>query len=138
MAALGRPLLDWSAEERFLSKVDKVDGGCWLWTGTRGAAGYGKFYVVNGRMMVAHRWAYERWVGPVPEGLFVDHLCGVRRCVNPEHLEAVTHAENVRRAWAKRTHCRNGHPITEDSTRIDSKGRRTCRTCQKEWEKRQL
>lgn len=77
-----------------------VDGnGCWLWQRQMHGAGYGHTQR-GGRSQTAHRWYYERFVGPVPEGHHVDHLCGVRRCVNPAHLEAVSPTENVRRSRA--------------------------------------
>ena len=83
---------------RFMAKVDTTaPGGCWLWTAHRNADGYGVFRF-DGQMGGAHRFAYRLLVGPVPEGMELDHLCRVRHCVNPDHLEVVTHAENVRRA----------------------------------------
>ena len=85
-------------EERFLAFVQKsASAPCWVWTGTRQRNGYGSFGV-KGRTLRAHRWSYEFYVGPIPAGLQIDHLCRVRNCVNPEHLEPVTHAENMRRA----------------------------------------
>jgi DNA-binding transcriptional regulator YiaG len=68
---------------------------CWIWTGSLNAKGYGRCF---GGM--AHRRYYEEYIGPVPEGRTIDHLCRVRNCVNPEHLEAVSHAENCRRGAA--------------------------------------
>lgn len=88
--------------ERFMGKVQVNDDGCWLWTGKLNNSGYGSFGVgargtgVRG----AHRWSYEYHVGPIPKGLQIDHLCRVRNCVNPGHLEPVTAAENNRRAHA--------------------------------------
>lgn len=86
--------------ERFWPKVERVEDGCWLWTASLTGDGYGRISLGGkfGPMGLAHRVAYELLVGPIPEGLELDHLCRVRRCVNPEHLEPVTHAENVRRA----------------------------------------
>ncbi len=81
---------------RFWAKVEKTDT-CWLWTGSLNSAGYGGFSTGPTRDL-AHRWAYAHEVGPIPEGLDLDHLCRVKRCVNPAHLEAVTRAENLRRA----------------------------------------
>ena len=89
---------------RFWSKVAKSEG-CWNWTSTTNGRGYGTFRV--GRVKVyAHRFAYETTVGPIKEGLVVDHLCRNPRCVNPAHLEPVTHLENVRRGLAP------GHRLT--------------------------
>lgn len=81
---------------RFWSKVDVRPDGCWWWTGAIGASGY-PHIKVDGKKQRAHRIAYELFAGPVPDGFDVDHLCGVRKCVNPSHLEAVTHRENVLR-----------------------------------------
>lgn len=90
-----RPLLI-----RFMGKVEKTET-CWLWRGAINPGGYGR--IGEGSMVLqAHRVAYKLLVGPIPEGLHIDHLCGVRHCVRPDHLEAVTQAENNRRANARR------------------------------------
>lgn len=116
--------------ERFWAKVDKTDD-CWLWTGVRISNGYGSFRV-EGAMRLAHRFAYELLVGPIPDGLQIDHLCRVKHCVNPLHLEPVTQAENVRRGHDARG-CIHGHPWTEESTYIrPGNGARQCRICRKE------
>lgn len=84
--------------ERFWSKVERSPDGCWLWTGSINQHGYGR----DGKRL-AHRVVWEALRGPVANGLELDHLCKARRCVNPEHIEAVTHAENLHRsdtAWA--------------------------------------
>lgn len=108
-------------------RFDVTDNGCWQWTGPVDQNGYGKF----GRN-VAHRRAYEELVGPVPEGLELDHLCHNRGCINPAHLEPVTRAENIRRAGpATKTHCVRGHEFTTENTmeRPDRLGQRVCRAC---------
>src|ERR1019366_4519713 len=82
--------------ERFLKFVlPEPNTGCWLWTGGLNRGGYGQF--MTPPCTVAHRVAYELFVGPIPEGLQLDHLCRVRSCVNPQHLEPVSQQENIRR-----------------------------------------
>ena len=83
------------------------------------------------RLMSVHRLSYEAFKGPIPEGMHIDHLCRVRNCYNPEHLEAVTQAENNRRMGLVITHCKRGHEYTEENTihRKGNNGRRACRTC---------
>lgn len=88
--------------ERFWRLVAKAgDTDCWTWLGKKGSKGYGLAHVADGRQRQAHRVAYELVVGPIPEGLELDHLCNVRRCVNPAHLEAVTHSENQTRRYQR-------------------------------------
>ena len=130
-----------STDKRFWGKVDKGGpGGCWLWTSTMIPDGYGSFRIgsrVDGtrRRVLAHRFAYELLVGPIPEGLTLDHLCRVRRCVNPVHLEPVTGRVNTLRGEnplaknARKTHCPQGHPYDLLNTYTDPAGRRHCRTC---------
>ncbi len=113
--------------ERFWEKVHRTDT-CWNWTAYKNTKGYGRFAVEASRQVLAHRLAWEWENGPVPDGLELDHLCRNRACVNPDHLEPVTHTENVRRSAAARTHCRNGHPFDEGNTAL-SQGHRRCRTC---------
>lgn len=127
--------------ERFIDKVRF--GECWIWEGKHLGSGkaYGGFFVrkVQGKAVFAyaHRWAYEQWVSPIPRGTEIDHLCRETLCVRPEHLEAVTHRENVLRGEslsarrARVTHCPNGHEYTEGNTYISSKNQRHCRTCEK-------
>lgn len=116
----------------FWKKVN-TSGECWLWGGLILNNGYGQFYV-DSRQVLAHRYAYEDRVGPIPEGLVIDHLCRTPSCVRPDHLEAVTQQENVLRGrgltarFARATHCVNGHEFTAENT-LQRKGGRACRTC---------
>jgi hypothetical protein len=121
--------------DRFFSKVEKTDS-CWLWTASKTPRGYGTFYF-EGRNRGAHRVAYLLTKGAIPEGAELDHLCRNPSCVNPDHLEPVTHLENTRRGQvglhmkekaARSTHCRKGHEYTTENTRI-YKGYRQCRAC---------
>ena len=123
------------AEERFWAKVDK-SGECWQWAGVH-AQGYGRCWW-NGHSAAAHRVAFELTVGPVPEGLELDHLCRNRGCVNPAHLEPVTRRENARRAAAVHDtgHCPQGHPFDEANTyRHRGTGWRVCRQCRADKER---
>lgn len=127
-------------ETRFWAKVEKEGhDGCWVWTGALSAArsnAYGCFRI-DGASVRAHRWAYEHFVGPIPDGLTIDHLCRNTRCVNPAHLEAVTQRENNLRGIgppavnARKTHCVRGHPLSGDNVRIWG-GARWCRECRRE------
>jgi len=128
--------------ERFERKVDKA-GDCWLWIAYIRRDGYGYFWV-DGKMVYSHRFAYEHYVGPIPAGLQLDHLCRVRNCVRPSHLEPVTQQENVRRGEVgkasgalqlAKTHCPHGHPYDEINTYYCPNGRRQCRTCHAERER---
>lgn len=118
-------------EERLWEKVEPT-GFCWEWTGAHLQSGHGRFYVA-GRVVQAHRFVYELLVGEIPDGMQLDHLCRNTSCVNPDHLEPVTHAENLRRSpvrgWAK-THCAKGHAFTKETTYIrPGNGRRMCKVC---------
>lgn len=111
-----------------------TENGCWLWTRST-TKGYGKIRL-NGAQILVHRLAYESAVGPIPDGLTIDHLCRVRGCVNPAHLEAITRGENTLRGEtisarnAVKTHCVNGHEFTAENTRV-ADGHRACRACQR-------
>lgn len=124
--------------KRFWSKVDREHpSGCWLWLASKRGDGYGQFWL-DGKMPAAHRVAYELTRGPILVGMQLDHLCRVRACVNPDHLEVVTQQENIRRGqggkWHRaKTHCPQGHPYDEVNTRWTRNKRggwiRNCREC---------
>jgi len=128
-----------SLPDRFWDKVDKTDE-CWNWTAGKNHYGYGSFAVRRGESWFraqAHRVAYEDLIGPIPTGLTIDHLCRNRACVNPAHMEPVTKGENVLRGTstaaqhARQTHCKRGHPFEAPHLYL-WRGRRYCRTCQRD------
>lgn len=134
-----RPLAD-----RLWDSVDKSGGqdACWPWTASTTLEGYGKLSTGghSGRLVLAHRTAYEIMVGPIPVGLHLDHLCRVPPCCNPGHLEPVTHRENILRGIgpsalnARKTHCPSGHPYSSDNTYIFPRnGSRQCRICRRRY-----
>ncbi len=109
------------------------NSGCWLWLGYLHPAGYGRIVNPDGTTTGAHRAIYEELVRLIPDGLQLDHLCRVRCCVNPQHLEPVTCGENIRRGETgknngDKTHCKYGHEYTPANTVISKDGR-SCRTC---------
>lgn len=134
-----------SASERFWARVDKAGatpddrpglGACWVWMRGGVGTGYGSFDLPGRVKVLAHRWAYETEVGPIPDGMVLDHLCRNRRCVRPEHLEPVTALENLRRGAGyalrngMRNSCRNGHEYTPENTYLDPTKRTVrCREC---------
>lgn len=126
-----RPSREW------WEKIERSESGCWLWTGQVDAAGYGRWGARTTGSRLAHRRVYELVVGRIPVGLVLDHLCRVRHCVNPEHLEPVTQRENLRRGngWAglqaRKTHCPSGHPYEGDNLLVDGRGHRQCRECRR-------
>lgn len=124
---------------RLWSKVD-ADGDCWEWKAYRRRDGYGALRY-RGMPRPAHAVVYETLVDRVPDGMELDHLCRNHGCVNPDHLEPVTHAENIRRGvWgaaipgkrlATKTHCPQGHPYSGDNLYIDHRGSRICLQCKR-------
>jgi hypothetical protein len=121
--------------ERFEARVQR-SAGCWEWAGGH-SGGYAEIPAPfpARRPLLAHRVSYEMFVGPIPAGLELDHLCRNRGCVNPAHLEPVTHQENVERApnySSNRTHCPQGHPYAGKNVWVDKRGKRYCRTCQRQ------
>ena len=130
-------------QDRFFAKVEFTDT-CWLWTASKTRDGYAQFNV-RPHILRAHRWAYEFCVGPIPEGLTLDHVkargCVNRHCVNPDHLEPVPLAENIRRgvhagfanfhqgSAASKTHCKHGHEFTAENTYTAKGAHRQCKSC---------
>lgn len=129
-----RPVVD-----RIADRLDFAPGGCWLWLGSSDPRGYGRIDTrVDGRKAprLVYRVLWEAVVGPVPDGLELDHLCRTPACVNPDHLEPVTHAENLLRGEspaarnARKTHCKRGHEFTHENTWVNPRtGGRQCRAC---------
>ncbi len=133
-----------TAAARFWAKVNRDGpvpehrpklGPCWLWTAALMPNGYSSFWL-HGRNALGHRVAYELFVGPIPEGMTLDHLCCVKRCINPAHLEPVTSRENTLRAErgraqcnARKTHCPEGHEYTSANTYVAPGRHRRCRAC---------
>jgi hypothetical protein len=125
--------------KNLLSKIIKKDSGCWEWTGSIFKNQYGSYGQIRmgrrcaNRVLRAHRVSYEYFVGKIPDGLELDHLCHNTLCINPEHLEPVTHIENCRRRKdSGLPYCRHGHKYTLETTYIrPDNGRRECMMCRK-------
>jgi hypothetical protein len=122
---------------RFISKYEPVtESGCWIWMAASTVDGYGIF-TINRKLIYAHRFSYEFFVGPIPLKMFVCHQCDVPSCVNPSHLFLGTNGDNVRDSVRKgrnhnhsKTHCKRGHELTGDNVRHLTSGSRLCRECQ--------
>lgn len=137
-AGLIQPLPKIPVPDRFWAKVDKNGpipahkpelGQCWVWMPKPQKSGYGSFGVPGRSIGYAHRYSYELNIGPIPDGLHIDHVCRNRICVRPAHLEAVTQQENNRRAAQAVTHCPAGHAYEGYNLYIDRRGTRRCRRC---------
>lgn len=117
-------------ESRLAAFVDV--GDCWVWNGALTQTGYGNVALPGRRTTKAHRWVWENLVGPIPDGLELDHLCLVTLCVNPDHLEPVTPEVNRQRRWTARTQwCKRGHDMRDPANlQITRRGTRQCRACQ--------
>lgn len=126
-------------DRKLLRKIfDKIkvnpQSGCWEWTGAKQWGGYG-IIVWEDRSRLAHRIIFQLLVSGIPSDLHCDHLCRVRHCVNPAHIEIVTNKVNVLRGKgapaqnARKTHCSLGHPLSGENLYLDSKGGRECKTC---------
>jgi len=121
---------------KLLANSEPTETGCLRWRGSHNSKGYGDIYNA-GKYLRAHRVAYEVWIGPIPDGLEVDHVyakgCRYRDCIEPSHLEAVTHTENIRRK-PRPSHCPEGHEYTTENTILRRRNNRpgtekSCRTC---------
>ena len=115
-------------DERIARFVERIPfSGCWIWMGSLDSHGYGQ-----AAKRIAHRVIYQHLLGPIPKGLELDHLCRVRCCVNPAHLEPVTKSVNQSRgAWHNKTQCAKGHLYDEQNTGRRTNGNRYCITCQR-------
>jgi hypothetical protein len=138
-----RPLID-----KLMGHVLPVtESGCWLWMASLDSKGYAQINIGtfgHAKMCRAHRISYELHIGPIPEGLQLDHLCRVRSCINPTHLEPVTMLTNVQRGLGgsnggkargaiarAATHCTRGHEYTPENTLVSKRNHRFCRACQR-------
>lgn len=134
-----------SISDRIARWTERRANGCLLWTGQINNEGYGQLSV-NGAMKLAHRVSYELSVAEIPPGLVIDHLCRVRSCIEPSHLEPVTQRENVLRSPvapgalnAAKTHCPQGHPYSPENTYVyyaRNYTERICKTCRSAYQKR--
>jgi hypothetical protein len=123
------PLID-----RVFARVSEGPAGCWLWSGAT-SKGYGVIGDGKYKVRATHRVVWEALVGPIPDGMELDHLCRVRNCCNPDHLEPVPPVENQRRGlvnqYKRRSHCSLGHEYTPENTYTSPTGTRYCRICKR-------
>jgi hypothetical protein len=135
-----KPKPDRALLERLFSRTIRGPGGCWLWTGGK-SDGYAMLRV-QGRMVRLHRTVYEQLVGPVPSGLEIDHLCRVRCCLNPEHMEPVAKRVNILRGegacavHARKVTCVRGHPLSGENLEIEGGKFRRCKQCRRDGQMR--
>ena len=128
-----------TAIEKFLSKINIIESGCWEWA-VGLTSGYGEFWF-NNKSALSHRFIYEYYYGSICPDLTIDHLCRKRKCCNVLHLEQVTQKENILRGIgitainARKTHCIQGYPLSGDNLRVKKDGERRCKTCHREREK---
>lgn len=128
------PRLNASITDRIRAASIVLDAGCWVWARRRDRHGYGHIKI-GGRSILAHRASYEAFVGAIPAGLTIDHLCANTLCVNPAHLEPVTMRANILRSngitavAARKTHCVRGHELAGENLYRSSTGKRHCRAC---------
>jgi len=122
--------------DKIAARIEVSENGCWIWQGALNSKGYGSVGNGEGSSSLTHRVMYEAHVGPIPEHLQIDHLCRVKACCNPAHLEAVTQQENIRRQVASVSHCKKGHEYTAESMythrRSNGATTRECRECHRE------
>jgi RNase P subunit RPR2 len=124
---------------RFWDKIRIDANGCWIWIACRNPNGYGRFYL-HGHLVLPHRVTWFEFVGDIPDGLELDHICNVPACCNPAHLQAITHVENLARRTApsgppRKTHCKRGHALEGHNLAVTTRGTgqsgvlRRCRIC---------
>jgi hypothetical protein len=121
-------------KEKLLSKL-ALSNGCWVFTDSLDKDGYGRMRCGDKKVRT-HRLSYEIFIGSIPEGMVIDHLCRNRSCANPDHLEAVTTKENILRGETghilkNKTHCPQGHEYNKVNTRVKPTGHRSCKECDK-------